>query len=75
MKLSHLRAELPSWEWRAVRNGMGWSYEGTKGQRRVEIRAYAVLTGEDDYETQWRVTEPEKQASGSYASFWMMEEL
>ena len=76
MKLKELRAELPLWEWRAVREGMGWIYEGTKGDRKVLIRPYAMLVGEDDFETQWRVSEisaSKHPVSEPYAHFWIME--
>lgn len=67
MKLRELRAELPDWTWRAVRQGMGWEFEGTKGERQVRVYAVAVIVGEDEFETQWRVGDE------TYASFWMRE--
>ena len=67
MRIRELRVELPEWAWRAVRNGMGWEYEGTKDGRRVKVCCVSTLVGEDDFEPQWRVGDE------TYASFWMRE--
>ena len=59
MSVHMLREELPEWSWRAVRHGIGWSYEGHRGERRVTIIACAVLVGplDDDTATRWMVYE------------------
>ncbi len=57
MNLAQLRADAPSWTWKAERCGMGWQYKGSRGDDNLTVYAVAVLSGpsEDDYATQWRV--------------------
>lgn len=71
MRISHLRAELPDWDWRAERHGMSWRYVGTKAYAEVIVEAFSVLCGpaEDDFATQWRVTQGTH--SEPYALFWI----
>jgi hypothetical protein len=73
MTLTQLRKELPTWDWRAERDGFGWIYVGTKAFAEVTVRAFSVLSGpsDDDYSTQWRVIEG--NVSDSYGMFRMRE--
>lgn len=68
--LAVLRTEFPHWEWRAQKLGLGWVYVGNLAFAEVRVQAFSVLCGpsDDDFETQWRVTEG--QHSEPYASFW-----
>lgn len=59
MTLKALRALVPSWEWRAVRDGFGWNYEGRNGDRIVTARPYSHLSGygDDNFSTVWHIDE------------------
>ena len=71
MSVQILREELPEWSWRAVRAGMGWRYEGHRGDTRATLQAEAVLCGqgEDDFTVQWTVYE----TGESYATWYCRE--
>lgn len=62
---------MPHWEWKAVRQGFGWEYEGKRGDCTVHVYPVSVVVGpyDDDFETQWRVDDGE--TSYSYASWWV----
>ena len=66
-----LREELPEWSWRAVRSGMGWRYEGHRGDSRVTVQAEAVLCGPagDDFAVRWKVYE----TGETYATWYCRE--
>ena len=49
-----LRAELPSWKWKAVRNGMQWYYAGEKAERFVIVHSKASMHDDGTY---WYVRE------------------
>jgi hypothetical protein len=71
--LDLLKRENPKWAWRGVRNGFGWAYVGTCGQRTIEVRRCAQIVGpsDDDFATVWMVDDG--QATQSYASWWLKE--
>lgn len=71
MSLRTLREELPEWAWRATRAGMGWRYEGQRGDSRVTVQAEAVLIGpgDDDFAVRWKVYE----TGESYATWYCRE--
>jgi len=55
--LRTLRRDLPRWTWTAHRAGLGgWRYVGAL-ERSVEVFAVALLVGEDDFATSWRVSD------------------
>lgn len=56
MTIAELRKMAPDWNWSARRKGMGWQYEGWRGENKVRVYACAVICGpmEDDCATQWR---------------------
>lgn len=55
MSLRVLRKRFPKWEWRAERYGFGWEYIGVQLWEEVRVYACPVMSGEDAFETQWRV--------------------
>lgn len=71
MCVGMLREELPEWSWRAVRSGMGWRYEGHRGDSRVTVQAEAVLCGpaDDDFAVRWKVYE----TGETYATWYCRE--
>lgn len=74
LSLRILRERVPTWQWKAERRyGLGWNYTGSKDGRSVCIYCTAVLCGEDEFQTQWRVDDGVK--SETFASWWLHEGL
>ena len=66
ISLTRLKRDLPDWEWSAINQGMGLSYTGAKGDRKVHVTAYAVLADLDEYESRWFVHEGDADMPYSY---------
>jgi hypothetical protein len=49
--IGRLRAWHSEWEWKAVRDGMGWAYIGTRGDRLIRVEARMGL--EDEHHEWW----------------------
>lgn len=75
MTLRQLRGWCPEYTWRAVRDGFGYVYSGTRGDESVTVRAYSVLCGpaDDDCATQWRV-ESDGKPIVEFAAWWIRTE-
>lgn len=71
MNIRTLRENMPRWTWRAERNGIGWDYRGTLGDRSVRVYACAVMVGEDAFESRWAADDG--TTSMSLAVFMMRE--
>jgi len=65
INLKRLRKDRPDWQWSCERQGFGnLLYHGVKGQERVTVQAYSVLSGstDDDFRTEWWVQAFGKQS-------------
>ena len=54
--IAYLRKRFPRRARHAGRQGAAWRYIGDRGRGRVIVQCYALPTGADTWETQWRVT-------------------
>jgi len=73
LRIEVLRDTLPGWEWKAQRDGFGWTYEGRRDGREVRVCRFAQLWDYDDEaEGAWMVQEKNADVQSFFS--WMSKE-